>query len=275
MTPEANLQYLLSRLISTTSTSLANRQTAVRWFNRLYYDVRRWNESFIKFLRSYPGFKSQASASDYAAFLEMLKQYRDSLDERYGNVKDDLCSNLKILSVRFPKDFGWLYEQDQYEFTQLREILDKSYQSELSIINTARLICNHIAGAYPYEEWDQVDLDWHIKHHDEVVRKVKGYEKQANLEVKRLHEMSQGVGVRLLSVNEYEAAIKTEGSQNPDIMVIGEVTNISHVTGPVNVKSTLNHVAQMVNDTSSLSNDEKIELERLINKLQGTLDSSS
>lgn len=53
MVPERELPRILHELGRRTHDNTARRQLAVRWFNRLYYDVRRWNEDFIAFLRPF------------------------------------------------------------------------------------------------------------------------------------------------------------------------------------------------------------------------------
>ena len=82
--PESDLQHVLNRLIDVTTRNASARKTAVRWFNRLYYDVRRWNESFITFLRTYPGLANSTSPAEYKQFIERLREYRDSLQDRDG-----------------------------------------------------------------------------------------------------------------------------------------------------------------------------------------------
>jgi hypothetical protein len=58
---------------------------------------------------------------------------------------------------------------------------------------------------------------------------------------------------------------------------LGETTvsqdhiNISHVIGPVNVKSRLDHVSQIVNNAASLPNDVRQDFDKLIKELQAAL----
>src|SRR4051794_36010178 len=104
--PEGDLKRILHDVASAMGRDDEARKTAARWFNRLYYDVRKWNEGFILFLRTYPGFSGSGTRADFEAFLRQLDKYRESLEERYGTVKGDLCTSLKVLSARYPKDFG-------------------------------------------------------------------------------------------------------------------------------------------------------------------------
>ena len=215
--PESNLKEMLEKIVAATSGKTEVRQVAVRWFNRLYYSVRTWNESFIQFLYGYPGFKKGSTAADYAEFLKSLEGYRDSLEERYSPVKNDLCTDLKILSARFTKDFRWLLEEDPSTFHQLRGMIDQSYATEGMVIHVAHTICNFI---YDLSQ----DPQWHIRSHPDVVNKIKEYETVSREAVQKLHDLATQVGITLLSVDEYEEALTRDGSKNPRIMVIGEQT---------------------------------------------------
>src|SRR5262249_42946271 len=144
--PESELQRILSTVASASARDENARKTAARWFNRLYFDVRRWNEGFIRFLRTYPGFRNSQEVSDYQSFISQLVEYRDSLEERYGTVKNDLCTSLKILSARYPKDFGWLFKQDQQLYSEIRRLIDDSYASESRIVGIAYGVCDFIWG---------------------------------------------------------------------------------------------------------------------------------
>jgi hypothetical protein len=271
-TPETQLQGLLRRLTQVTSPESDTRRTAVRWFNRLYYDVRKWNESFIGFLRSYPGFSDSPTLAEYRAFIESLGEYRTSLTERYGFAKHDLCSNLKILSARFTRDFSWLHRENEYAFWQIRELIDDSYATEAGIIGIAQSVCEFIWGISSEEQW-------HVDHHDEVVRQIRQYEDESRQAVNQLQRMADEVGVHLLSVSEYEAALTSEGSRNPDVMVIGEVSmsqdhiSVSNVVGPVNIKSKLDRVSQVVSTAPKLDAPSKEEFQRLLQELQHALES--
>ncbi len=271
-TPEANLQNVLQALLGATRRDSGKRQTAVRWFNRLYYDVRKWNESFIAFLRHYPGFDSSTSMAeaDYKGFLVQLAEYRDSLEMHYGTVKGDLCSNLKILSARYSLDFKWLHDEDPGAFYQIRRLIDDSYQAEDAIISIAYSVCSFI---YDISN----DSEWHVRHHGEIVERIREYEEESRRHVASLQEMAESVGIHLLDVAEYEAALRDVGSQNPEIMVIGEVTmsqdtfNVSNVIGPVNIKNRLEKVKQIVTNSAVAASPNSQELAALIEELKESL----
>jgi hypothetical protein len=273
--PEADLQRILRNVASATAGDQGARRTAARWFNRLYFDVRRWNTSFIEFLHTYPGFSNCESAPNFGAFVKQLKEYRESLEERYGTVKNDLCTSLKVLSARYPKDFGWLFKQDRKLYYELRELIDDTYASENRIVGIAYGVCQFMHSVSPY------GLEWHKEHHKEIVARITAYEDTSKQEVAAIKEMADSVGIHLLDIAEYEAILNNEGSSNPQIMVIGEVTmsqdniNIHNVVGPVNVKARLDRVTQIVKNAPAIPTKEKDQLADLIDQLKHALEAAA
>lgn len=272
--PESDLQHVLNRLLDATTRNAGARKTAVRWFNRLYYDVRRWNESFIAFLRTYPGFPASKSPGEYKHFIAQLEEYRDSLKERYGTVKNDLCTSLKVLSARYSRDFGWLYKEDQSLYDEIRSFIDDSYATEMNIIRIAYSVCDFIYNI-------SSDEDWHIQHHIEIVNRIRDYEDASKEAVSSLQQGAESVGIQLLDISEYEAILNNEGSTNPNVMVIGEITmskdniHIEQVVGPVNVKSRLDHVTQIVKNAPAVADVKRQELSTLIEELKQALESAA
>jgi len=272
--PESDLQHVLNRLIDATTRNASTRKTAVRWFNRLYYDVRRWNESFITFLRTYPGFANSTSPVEYQQFVERLREYRDSLQERYGTVKNDLCTGLKILSARYPRDFAWLFKEDQGLYEEIRSLIDNSYATEMQVIRVAYSVTDFIYGI-------SSDEDWHLQHHGEVVNRIRDYEEASKQAVSSLQQVAESAGISLLDISEYEAILNNEGSTNPNVMVIGEITmsqdniHIEHVVGPVNVKARLDNVTQIVNTAPAVPDAKKQEFSALIEELKQALASAA
>jgi hypothetical protein len=272
--PEADLQRILRNVASATAGNQDARKTAARWFNRLYFDVRRWNKGFIEFLHSYPGFGNSKSVPKYRAFVKQLREYRESLEERYGTVKNDLCTSLKVLSARYPKDFGWLFKQDQNLYYEIRRLIDDTYASETRIVGIAYGVCDFI-----YSVSD--DPEWHKEHHEEVVDRITRYENTSKQEVAAIKEMADSVGIHLLDIAEYEAILNNQGSSNPEIMVIGEVTmsqdniNIHNVVGPVNVKARLDRVTQIVKNAPAVAATERDQLSGLIEQLKQALEAAA
>jgi len=269
--PESQLRQLLEQVAEATEGSPARRMTAVRWFNRLYYDVRNWNKVFIRFLRTYPGFLESGQPEDYRPFLEELQSYREGLDQRYSSVKHDLCGNLKVLSARYSKDFDWLYQEDPALYEAIRSHIDDSYATEDQIVSMAAEITGFI--------WNlsKDDPYWHVSHHGQIVEAISTYASESQAAVAGLHQAASDVGIALLSVEDYEEALSQRGSADPRIMIMGEVTvsqdkiNITNTGGIVNVKSTLNNVTQMI-QASSLPEAKADELCTLMEELKRALE---
>jgi len=269
--PEGYLESILEHVATASRRDDAARKTAVRWFNRLYYDVRKWNEAFISFLRTYPGFGGSSTPAKFKTFLGQLYEYRESLAERYGSVKGDLCTCLKILSARYSKDFGWLYEQNQLLYDQIRSLIDNTYASETNVIAVAHGVCQFI--------WSvESDPNWHEKNYQQIVDRITQYEQESKGEVSKIKLMADHVGIHLLDIAEYEAILNNEGSSNPEVMVVGEITmsqdniHIQNVVGPVNVKARMDHVKQVVTNASAVPNKGKKQLAALFEQLKQALD---
>ena len=269
--PETKLRELLEKFVVATQHNETRRKTAFRWFNRLYYDVRSWNDGFIHFLRTYPGFTEPANENAYRFFLSEAREYAEGLDSRFSSVKHDLCGNLKQLSARFSKDFDWLYNEDENLFYDIRRQIDNSYAVEDGIISLASGVMEFI-----WRIGD--DAASHLNSFPQVVDSIEQYVRESRESVASLHEAASAVGIGLLSVDEYEAALSQSGSSDPQIMVMGEVTmsqdriNITNQGGVVNVKATLNNVIQNV-EASSLPDHQSKALRELLSDLSSALDS--
>ncbi len=269
--PEADLRSILRNVLSASTGDQGARKTAARWFNRLYYDVRKWNKGFIEFLHSYPGFSNSKSVAKYRTFDNQLKEYRESLEEHYGTVKGDLCTSLKVLSARYPNDFDWLFRQDKGLYYEVRQLIDDTYASEARVVGIAYGVCDFI-----YSLSD--DPKWHKDNHEVIVARIGEYEKMSKREVAAIKEMADNVGIHLLDIAEYEAILNYEGSSNPEVMVIGEVTmsqdniSIQNVIGPVNVKAQLEHVTQIVRNASAVQAEKKDQLSELLEQLKHALE---
>ena len=213
----------------------AARKTAARWFNRLYYDVRKWNKGFIEFLHSYPGFSNSKSVAKYRTFDNQLKEYRESLEEHYGTVKGDLCTSLKVLSARYPNDFDWLFRQDKGLYYEVRQLIDDTYASEARVVGIAYGVCDFI-----YSLSD--DPKWHKDNHEVIVARIGEYEKNPEVMVIGEVTMSQ------------------------------DNISIQNVIGPVNVKAQLEHVTQIVRNASAVQAEKKDQLSELLEQLKHALE---
>jgi hypothetical protein len=179
---------------------------------------------------------------------------------------------LKILSARYPRDFAWLFKEDQHLYEEIRSLIDDSYATEMQVIKVAYSVTDFIYGI-------SSDEGWHLQHHGEVVNRIQDYEEASKQAVSNLQQMAESAGISLLDISEYEAILNNEGSTNPNVMVIGEITmsqdniHIEHVVGPVNVKARLDNVTQIVNTAPAVTDVKKQEFSALIEELKQALTS--
>ena len=95
--PESDIEEITERTfkVAPRDPNDESRYLACRWLNRLFYDVRKWNLGFIKFLKTYPGFQKSRDQTEYQNFFKELAKYNTSLDERYGEAKGELKQRLE------------------------------------------------------------------------------------------------------------------------------------------------------------------------------------
>src|SRR5258708_10408281 len=225
--PEANLPAIFEKALRATAEEKpARKETAFRWLNRLYYDVRRWNRGFITTLKKYPGFNPSATAKDYQTFFLELETYTESLDQRYGEAKEDLCANLKMLDGRFTLDFKWLYGQDRDQYFALRSLVQESYQGELRIVDEATEVLRQVlakkngeetspeyGNRFNSEEW----IKWHLNSSQTIVRIIEDYENRSREAVKKIHDVAYNTGVKILTTAEYERAL-LDPQHHPEVL---------------------------------------------------------
>lgn len=121
---EEKLRSALRVLERATSKNSAAKQTAIRWFNRLYYDLSTWNLELISFLQTYPGFRVSATEQEMEAFKDELakrvEQVNFNATNRYEyEFESDICLRINFLSARLQKDFSWLKKEDSKAYAEL------------------------------------------------------------------------------------------------------------------------------------------------------------
>jgi hypothetical protein len=230
-TPESDLEEITEHIIEVTrrDPKAETRFQAWRWLNRLFYDVRKWNLGFIEFLRTYPGFRKSRNEQEYRRFFKDLAKYKSSLDDRYGEAKGDLCANLKMLAARYTLDFSWLYDEDQDKYDEVYGLVKSAYASETSILETAKNVVYDVFakdnvryGSELEREIDDTEfLAWHTLNYLAVVQTILDYEERSAKAVKRLNEIADGAGCRLISITEYDSA-RLDPRNHPEIMLMGE-----------------------------------------------------
>ncbi len=266
MVPEQALPRILQELGRHTDDNAARRKLAVRWFNRLYYEVRHWNEEFLAFLKTFP----ESETEDAKSFLQRLKEYQAALHGEWSPVKKDLCSNLRILNAKLATDFAWMREGDtEWDYNQIRKIVSDAFEDEMGVIGCALEICNQI-------DWIFQDRGDTKAGRKDIVDTISRYASESQDIVNEIDRLSTELGFHLLSITEYEDALQTQGSANPEIMVIGEIMNetynIKNLGGVVNIKSKLHNVVQTISAGTCLPKQSQDELSQLIAQLQSELE---
>jgi hypothetical protein len=234
---ERNLQTALNILNQATSRNKDIKQTAVRFFNRLYYDLSRWNAEFTELLQKYPGFRKNSTKQDFKAFEKEFSRFANQLDSReYYNryydgedgydLESDICLRINFLSARLRKDFKWLEQEDQNAYRALsfavgHVIYHPMHPSEQGISSalyrSVMSLSNEIFGS----KWSE---DKKTPNQSTIKQAIETYIQQSNASLDKIGAEARKVGFLLLSVTEYEEALREEGSSNPNLFVIGEIT---------------------------------------------------
>jgi hypothetical protein len=220
--PETALPQFLERLLSSVGGDDNRKVIAVRWFNRLYFEVEKWNRDFIALLNSFPSQAKRATKRSLAEFDDKLVQFASGLEGKWSAEKWDLCCNLRILSVRFARDFAWLEKRDRGCYWQLRQLIDEAYGNEKTIIDNARLVIHNIRGLRSLED----------KGRDEIWRIIAYYKATSRAAVNQLQSVAENAGVTLLTLEQYQLALDTRGSFDSALIVLGDVSvSTQHFSG--------------------------------------------
>jgi hypothetical protein len=247
--PEGSLVEVFKDLNAIIRSNTHLRGTAVRWFNRLYFDVRRWNETFIVMLNRYPGRTRAPTSEELRQFHEELEQYWRALNGDASRIKANLCGNLRFLSRRFQQDFAELKDEQPDEFEQILGLIDSAFSDEEGIIDLARDTVEQLRARSSDESRERDFIEKYISKSDAAVD--------------RLHATAQDVGVTLLTVSEYERALSDRTSSDSAILFINEVRvdNSQNAGGDIikvvgsTFKGDNTHIGRTETHTSSQSAD--------------------
>ncbi|MCH7720944.1 MAG: hypothetical protein IH988_08135 [Planctomycetes bacterium] len=259
---------MLRNLIEATSKESQLRQTVVRWFSRLYHDVRTWDNSLRDLLKSYPGI--DASRQEKQAFAKRLQAFEDSLRDPHSATKNDILTRLQILAARFDTDFAWLESEDRAAFDSVRKKIDDGYACEEGLIWSAVYVVSNL--------YSKIELNLNEESlEQEVTEAIKQYEESADANLHELHELATNAGIVLTDITEYDSAFSKDASRvvlkTGDIDMSHDKIHIHDVVGPVNVKSQLERVAQTVRNAPTVPDREKREFAALVDELKQALES--
>lgn len=230
---EHNLKSALNILNQATSKKTAAKQYAVRWFNRLYYDLCRWNAEFTNFLQTYPGFKKNSTQQEFEAFNKELGRFADRLDSsgyyrgRYyalDDLQSDICLQINFLAARLRKDFGFLMEEDPDAYDELCISVGVVRDAPGHIRGISSALGNSVTSLeYTIlgSRWSETRKTPSVS---EVKQAIESHIQKANSALDKIGQEARKIGFLLLSVTEYEEALLKEGSANPNLYVIGEIT---------------------------------------------------
>jgi hypothetical protein len=264
-TPESVLPHILERVLPYLEKENSRKIAAVRWFNRLYFDVEKWNQDFISLLRTFPKTGTRASKTALSAFDDRLEKFSQALDGRWTAEKWDLCCNLRMLSARFARDFAWLEKEDKNCYWELRRLIDEAYGNENTIVDQAKRVTNEIR----YERTQGE------KSNEKIVGLVDSYVRESRSSVDELQRVAEKAGIQLLTVEQYELALRTDGSLDARLLVLGDVTMGHKIQAGdnaiINVDSALHNVTQSIQVGKSLTKGQKSSLSKLMKRLSKEL----
>ena len=266
---EQILAQTLQVIAANTSSNSSRRVVAVRWFNRLYYDLGGWQKNFLAILNDYPGFRADVTEEDYNAFRQRLNIFGDELYEfqrGLGGGQSEFCARLEFLSGRIASDFQWLREENQEAYFALEQAVGaargfRGNFSKLSkdIYYQFRQTVSEILDSQETKNGAKENI---LRTPDKVRTEIEKYAADTRSALEGIRQVAQEIGIRLLSVEEYDDALKTEGSVNPNIVVLGETVTMTRDTYNVGQAAAVGPYAQAHNvSMSQLGN----QFERLVN----------
>src|SRR6185436_17641139 len=277
---DKTLKTALQTITKNTSPDSERRRTAVRWLNRLYYDLGSWQKDFLSLLRSYPGFRAAQTEKDFQKFRKQLERFGEQL-ERFrglGRNPSEICARIDFLAARFPRDFEWLRKSDEDGYWQLAGAIQAaqgfpgSFRSlSKDLYHRVDKIADNVLGSYREVKGKYNRV---APSPEKARAAIKKYERASTAALNGIRDAAQKVGVSLLSVEEYEDALRTEGSTNPQLLVLGEVSmsqetyNIDNRGGILNLKSRIKNVTQTISNAGALDSKTQETLQQLISRLE-------
>jgi len=241
---ESRLARALEAIVSKTKSNSSRRINAVRWFNRLYYDLAKWQRRLIDLLNTFPGFRNDALEEDYRDFRERLRKFANDLTIYAG--PSDFCARLDFLSARLVKDFDWLHDENPQAYDELEALIGiatfsphRFHDLTASIYSRFQHVVSDTLGEkYRTDKIPSLGDDSsedatrlsNSRSAQEMRAAIETYSVESWKAIEGIRTAAQRIGVSLLSVDEYDQAINTEGSSNPNIVVLGETVTMSRDT---------------------------------------------
>lgn len=284
---ESKLRKAIHIISESTKDNAAARITAVRWFNRLFYDLSLWNRDFIKLLQDFPGLNDELTTDELDAYQVRLLKYKVNFLEKYdfswARRDSEICIRIDFLAARLEKDFALLKEADPDTFYELEHAVGKLVSGPVEFISISQDICKTIEEICfkIFDEPFKSPFDRSKAKASPVKKDAKKaiaeYVENSKRILDNISDEARKVGILLLSVTEYEEALLRDGSLNPQLYVIGEVTmsgdtfNVDNRGGNFNAKSTFGNIQQSISYANDIPEDDQSVLKSLLNELETVL----
>jgi hypothetical protein len=217
----SGLADIITKLSPHTAPESERRLAAVRWINRVYYDIAKLQRSLLDLLSTYPALHSRPNSRAFKEFDQKLEEMHDEmyqLARGFGGQPSEICARLEFLAARMALDFRWLKEEDPYAFEELAESVGavRRFPGQFNALSQEVASLFHGSWAFRNTENRLTKA--------EAEEQLLTYKKQSDDYIRGIETAARRVGITLLTVEEYELALSTEGSRNPQLIVMGEVT---------------------------------------------------
>ncbi|WP_437569180.1 toll/interleukin-1 receptor domain-containing protein [Sorangium sp. So ce542] len=199
----------LKLIASATSDSPDHRLIAAKWFNRLYYDIVKWNDQFIDFLWTYPGFTANPSKHAISRFKSTFK----ALYFRLNN--PEFCERMELLHSRLGQDFAWLRDRQPGAFDALHAVVGEAITLPSRFTNIAKAFFSDIQDIL--EDWDSKAHAPIQLPEEEVAERIREYVADSTSQLRMIKQLADQLNVHLVPTAEYDDLIRSaKSSDAPD-----------------------------------------------------------
>jgi hypothetical protein len=215
------LANIIPKLSPHTAPYSERRLTTVRWINRLYYDIVKWQRSIFDLLSTYPSLHPRPTIGEFKEFYQKISELEQDISEfelGLGTRSSEICARLDFLAARLALDFRWLKEEDPHAFEELADSVRavRGFPGQLNTLSFDITRLFHGARELTQSENRLTKA--------EAEETLLRYKKESDDYIRGIEAAARRAGITLLTVEEYELALSTDGSRNPQLIVMGEVT---------------------------------------------------
>lgn len=232
-----------------------------------------------KLLDTYPGIRTNAKRKDYECFQRNFSQYLERLDTDYHFARrryyepnrfpqNDFCRNLEFLVERIPNDFSWMRNQDPEAYLNFIKLVGLVRQGPLEFIGLTHHLHNDLRTLRNKVSPERSETQ---PSKEEIMKLFEEYKKRSMEQLDCIRTSAWAVGLKLLSITEYDEALQKEGSLNPNLFVIGEVA-MSQDTYNVHQAAAVGKNARSDNNNFYLSPQQSKNLAEAAKEIQNLLE---